>query len=145
MLAGSGVKQKWICEEGHVYKSSPASRRRGRACPTCAKYGYSDGLPGWIYFLKHTEWDLYKVGITNVQQTRLSQHVRFGWELVEWSEEMRGDEARRLEGKIFRSLKKNGAHFADPVEYGGFSGFTEFWEIQESPANTLSDLIKLTI
>jgi hypothetical protein len=51
------------CLEGHQWRAQPTNILDGHGCPKCAKYGFDETKPAWLYYVKIG--DYYKVGITN--------------------------------------------------------------------------------
>jgi hypothetical protein len=138
---GHITKLGWVCANGHRWEQSPNNRSRGVGCPQCAPYGYNPGREGWLYLLEHHELGLLQVGITNVPDTRMSQHGRRGWVLLELVGPMPGEEARILELEILRSLADRGIELGP----GGvkFEGYTESWAAAEFPMRTLEGLLAI--
>ena len=142
VTASSGRTFRWRCAKGHEWKATVASRSRGSGCPTCADYGYSVGKPGWLYLMGHESWGLRQVGITNVPETRQSQHERTGWVLLDREGPMLGEDAREAEQSLLRALRARGISHADQAVTGKFSGFTESWRTADLDVLTLEALRK---
>jgi len=138
VTAGASSRRfNWKCSEGHRWTSKSANRQMA-GCPTCANFGYKPGLPGWLYLLQHEIWGLSQLGITNNPDSRLKQHARSGWELVDLRGPMDGLLASELETEILRSIRKQGISLG---KFGKFDGYTESWQTKELPASKLIDLI----
>ena len=144
VMAGTGKKLRWRCHEGHEYLCTGGNRTMGTGCPKCAKYGFDPGSPGWLYLVTHDEWDMQQVGITNVPDTRLGQHARSGWALVELRGPMEGSIARAWEQAILKMLTTHlEGTDRSSVEGGNFSGFTEAWPHAALKVGSLGDLMNL--
>ena len=143
ITAGSGVKKKWICSEGHRWVAVVGSRaKRNGGCPTCATSGYDPNSDAWLYFLQHELWGLLQIGITNVPDIRLGYHKRIGWEILELRGPMPGDVTRQWEQDILHSLKHRGVKLS-PDHIAQFSGYTEAWVQEDFPARSLSELMQM--
>ena len=66
---------------GCVWTTETGSLRKGQRCGSCATTGYSQGKPGWLYFMERP--GEMQVGITNFPDRRLAQHARNGWQLID--------------------------------------------------------------
>ena len=55
----------------------------GSGCPVCAVSGFNPGDSGWLYLMRHPEWLLLQVGITNHPDRRLKKHASNGWEVLD--------------------------------------------------------------
>lgn len=75
----------WRCRHapcGGIVFPRYASIRAGLGgCTTCAKYGFTDSDPAWIYLVYSERHRAYKLGISNRGDNRLAEHRRFGWVL----------------------------------------------------------------
>ena len=125
----SNKKVKWKCLEGHVWLSNVAHRTSGRGCPTCAKHGFDPNRDGYFYFLKHPDWEMLQIGITNVPDQRVGKHERSGWQVIELRGPIEGQVARDLETDVLRMLKVKGAKLSPKGVVGKFDGMTESWLI----------------
>jgi hypothetical protein len=143
--AGSHKKLKWQCSDGHIWTSVVHSRTAGRGCPTCANSGFNSTLNGWLYFLHHERWELLQIGITNVPDDRLKDHIRLGWQVIELRGPMDGLIARGWETSILRMLKRHGANLA-PIDIAGkFDGYSEAWQQDSFPVKSLRELMDRVI
>lgn len=85
------------------YDNLKQGRRMCRGCSF--KRGFDTALPGILYVVENPTINALKVGIMNSHTTRLDEHRRNGWHLVqawEWS----GQLISRLETLILRWLRK---------------------------------------
>lgn len=142
--AGSGKKVRWRCTEGHEWNAVISSRAiSGVNCPSCSKYGFDSNLDGWLYFLKHEQWQLLQIGITNFPEDRIASHKKLGWKVIEIRGAMDGLIAREWETSILRMLKAHGADVGNPNVAGKFDGYTECWSIESLSAQTLQELMEM--
>lgn len=139
---GSGIKKTWICSFGHKWSASPVSRTHMKSgCPSCAKSGFDPNLDGWLYFLKHEDWEMLQIGITNYPDKRLATHNRLGWELLEIRGPQDGWLTQKWETDILRMLKKKGARLSPEEIAGKFDGYSEAWIERTYPAKSIKELI----
>ena len=102
---GSGKKLPWKCTaHGHRWEAVVSSRAIGRGCPQCAETGFNPGDPGWLYLLRHPEWLLLQMGITNHPDRRLKEHENHGWEVLDIRGPMDGYLTQDWEASILRWL-----------------------------------------
>ena len=94
------TKTQFKCDYGHRWSSTPDSVMRISGCPKCAKYGYKETLPGWVYVLKFENF--IKFGITNNLKSRLYRHLLNNgkYELIITKCYATGKEARLVENLI---------------------------------------------
>lgn len=140
-LGGTNKKFKWKCEEGHEWTASANGRTQGNGCPKCAKYGFNPGNDGWLYFMRHPQWEMLQIGITNTPDGRLKKHGSKGWELLELRGPMNGQLTRDWETSILRMLKAHGAELGPSGVAGRFDGYTESWVEKSYPAGSLRELM----
>jgi hypothetical protein len=134
----------WKCSEGHKWKTTVGNRKAGKNCPTCATSGFDPNQSGWLYFLEHTEWAMFQIGITNFPDNRLDEHARRGWEIIEIRGPMDGLVAREWETSILRFLKANGADLSNSKIAGKFDGYSEAWSKSTFDVTSIMDLMRLT-
>jgi uncharacterized Zn-finger protein len=144
VFAGSANKRKWICEQGHKWTTSVATRTstRKKGCPSCASSGFDPNKDAWLYFLRHELWGLLQIGITNVPDARLGYHKSIGWEILEIRGPMPGDITKQWEQDILRALKHRRVKLS-PNQIAQFSGYTEAWIQEDFPAKSLTELMNL--
>ena len=143
VTAGSNIKFRWRCEEGHEWTATVGSRTGSQptGCPTCAKTGYDPNENGWLYFLHHESWELFQIGITNDPDRRTGQHKKLGWEVLEIRGPMDGHLAQDWETDLLRFLKRNGAKLG-PIEVAGkFDGYSEAWTKDSFHMTSLKELM----
>ena len=143
VAAGSHDKLVWRCSLDHAWKAVVKDRMRGRGCPDCATTGYSPGLDGYLYFLRHELWGLLQIGISNVPDDRLATHRRSGWQVIDLRGPMPGDVAYGWEQSILDSLIDRNVSLSPSHIAGTFSGYTESWIEEDFPASSLKELMAL--
>lgn len=55
-----------ICHEHGEFLQKAESHMIGHGCNKCAVRGFNKEIPGWLYFVYLPEYDLYKIGVTNL-------------------------------------------------------------------------------
>ena len=142
---GSRAVKSWICLEGHKWKTSPNSRTNQKtSCPTCSQYGYDPNSDGYLYFLLHSNWQMFQIGITNFPDDRLGSHKKRGWEVLEIRGPMDGHLTQQWESAILRMLKAKGADLSNSKIAGKFDGYSEAWSKSTFEAKSIKELIRLT-
>ena len=104
---GADVRIWWLCDEGHSYQSVLFSRTRGTACPRCAKRGFDQTKPGYLYFIRNKELASLKVGIANFDSVRIESWQKNGWELLYKTRKLDGLATIRLETEMLRWIRKD--------------------------------------
>jgi hypothetical protein len=140
---GHITKLRWVCAKGHHWEQSPNNRARGVGCPECAPYGFSPMRDGWLYLIEHRDLGLLQIGITNVPDTRMGQHARRGWVLIEMAGPWPGQVAHSREQQVLRVLADRGVHLGPEAVAGRFDGYTESWVESDFPMRTLAGLLAL--
>ena len=144
-IAGSGKQRTWRCSKGHSFQATLHDRSgKGSGCPLCAEWGFNPGKPGFLYFLEHTDWEMYQIGITNVPDDRIAKHSNKGWRLIEIRGPFDGLLARNLETAILRMLKANGADLSNAKIAGKFDGYSEAWSKSRFEVKSIRELMRLT-
>ena len=86
-------------------------KRGGGGCRNCAVFGYSYDKKSYLYFIKHEEWDAFKVGIANVsnlkKSDRLHKHGTDGWEVVKVWNFDNGTIPMEIEAQFFKTIRKD--------------------------------------
>jgi hypothetical protein len=145
VVSGTHKKFAWECSNGHLFTQSVVHRAtRGQGCPTCATSGFDPYSDGYLYFLKHKDWEMYQIGITNSPDDRLNRHKRIGWEVLELRGPLDGQLARELETAILRMLKAKGADLSNAKIAGKFDGYSEAWSKSTFEAKSIKELMRLT-
>ena len=142
----SGVKVKWRCKEGHTWIAAIYSRSAGNKtnCPTCSISGFDPNEKGFLYFLRHPNWLMLQIGITNDPTRRISSHKKLGWEQVELRGPMDGHLTQQWETAILRMLKAKGADLSNSKIAGKFDGYSEAWSKSTFEVKSIKELMKLT-
>lgn len=144
VFAGSQKALSWKCSEGHVWKANPGNRTGSETgCPSCSVGGFDPNKPGWLYLLKHENWELLQIGISNVIEDRLQTHKYAGWEVLDVRGPIPGDVTYGWEQSILKFLHLRGAQFATPDIAGKFSGYTEAWIEDSFSVETIKELMDL--
>jgi Probable Zinc-ribbon domain len=146
VVAGSNKLQKWRCSQGHLWRAKPNSRTSSAktGCPTCANSGFDPNDLGYLYFLNHPNWEMFQIGITNDPDTRIGQHKKLGWELLELRGPMDGGLTRQWETAILRMLKAKGADLSNEKIAGKFDGYSEAWSKSTFEVASIKELMRLT-
>jgi rRNA maturation endonuclease Nob1 len=144
VTAGANQKKKWNCTNGHSWKASVAQRTDGHGCPTCSLTGFDPNKPSYLYFLVHPSWDMYQIGITNNQDSRLRSHQRLGWKELEVRGPMDGHLTQQWETAILRMLKAKGADLSNKKIAGKFDGYSEAWSRSTFEVKSIKELMRLT-
>ena len=117
---------------------------RGRGCPTCAISGFDPNSTAWLYFLTHSDWQMFQIGITNDPDKRLGQHKKIGWEVLELRGPMEGHLTQQWETAILRMLKAKGADLSNSKIAGKFDGYSEAWSKSTFEIKSIKELMRLT-
>jgi len=145
VIGGTHKKLTWRCSDGHIFKQAVVNRtRRESGCPACATSGYDPYADGYLYFLTHTDWEMYQIGITNYPKERLKKHKNLGWEISETRGPIEGHLARQWETAILRMLKARGADLSNDKIAGKFDGYTEAWSKSTFEVKSIMELMQLT-
>jgi len=134
----------WKCQLDHVWRASVNSRDAGNGCPRCATSGFNPDKSGWLYFLSHSTWGMFQIGITNVPNERLKSHRRLGWEVLEIRGPMDGHLTQQWEAAILKMLKAKGADLSNSKIAGKFDGYSEAWSQDTFRTNSIKELMKFT-
>ena len=138
-------KRAWKCAKGHRWIAEILSRTStGTGCPSCAKYGFTPDLEGYIYFLEHAKWGMFQIGITNNLDDRLQDHRKLGWDFIEVRGPMDGHLTQQWETAILRMLKAKGADLSNSKIAGKFDGYSEAWSKSTFPVKSIKELMRLT-
>ena len=126
---GSNKKMKWKCVEGHSYFQAVGNRTgsQKQGCPSCAPTGFDPNKNGWLYLIDHDALQMFQIGISNVPENRLAQHLNRDWVVIEVRGPMKGHLAQQLETAILHSAERRGAVLGHKAEIEKFDGYTEAW------------------
>ena len=141
LTAYSHRKVGWQCEKGHKWKAVVASQAKGIRCPSCAVTGFDPNKSGWLYFIDHDALDMFQVGISNSPETRLSQHSKRGWEVIEVRGPMEGHLAQQLETAILLAVGLRGAVLGHKAQIEKFDGYSEAWTKDSLSVSNLKQLL----
>lgn len=112
----------------HGHRCAPVlnSRKQSGPCETCAEHGFKPHRPALLYLLTRLDAGAAKVGICedSPKNTRLYEHGRNGWTVVEKMPFALGSQARAVEDAVVRSWRARGL---PPVLINdlGYDGYTE--------------------
>ncbi len=114
LTAGSDKKVSWLCDKGHEWAATVADRKKGNGCSSCAKYGFDQTQPAFVYLVAqkrlHPEDSIIlKLGISNTHSsdTRLAKHAKRGLtEVLRTREYPLGSQALEKETEFKCYLKK---------------------------------------
>jgi hypothetical protein len=137
----SGKKVWWRCEQDHEWMSTVANRSMGQGCPSCARSGFNPSKEGWLYFLRHSNWSMFQIGISNVIEERLRRHFSNGWELIEVRGPMDGAVTAALERSALNALKARGARLGKRGDLGQFDGYTESWPMSTLIVESIKQIL----
>ena len=140
---GSHTRFTWKCALDHTWKAVVSDRTAGYGCPSCAKFGFNPHEDGWVYFIEHSEWEMYQIGISNFPNQRISEHRRVGWEVLELRGPMDGHLTQQWETAILRMLKAKGADLSNAKIAGKFDGYSEAWSKSTFEAKSIKELMRL--
>jgi hypothetical protein len=146
LSSGSDKKVKWQCplKPDHIYPATVKSRSNGSGCPSCATSGYDPKKDGYLYLIRHLDFDMLQIGITNAPEDRLKNHKSKGWEIIEVRGPMGGHLTKQWETAILKMLKDRGADLANSTIAGNFDGYTEAWSRSKFDAKSIIELMRLT-
>ena len=123
----SEAKVGWKCELGHTWKARISRRSGGTGCPTCATSGFDPNKDGWLYLIYQDELQMFQIGISNFPETRLGQHSRGGWVVIQVRGPMEGHLAQQLETAILHAVERRGAVLGHKARIEKFDGYSEAW------------------
>jgi uncharacterized Zn-finger protein len=147
VTAGTHKALLWRCAQGHEpFRATVGDRARKQSkCSACARYGFNESAPAWLYLVRNAEHDLLKIGITNNLSSRLRQHARLGFTPLETDGPYTdGRAARMVERTILTGLREQEAVFYESLGLPRFNGHTETWLRTSHRARSLRTLKKLT-
>jgi uncharacterized OB-fold protein len=129
---GSGRKWKSVhilCgrEVAPIYGNILAGRG---GCSSCARWGFDNSKPSYLYFIQHPQFNSLKVGIANKPKVkkfdRLLRFQNQGWNPIRVFNYELGSDARRIEKEVFEIIRKElkiPSHLSKDVmkKYQGYS------------------------
>lgn len=136
---------------GKKVSPSYSDIQQGRGgCRYCAVSGFQYGKPSYLYFISHSSYGAFKVGIANQTKNksadRLNKHKQEGWDVIQvWNFED-GWQVAQIENRIFHSIRKqlNIPQFL-VKEQMKFGGQTETMDSTAISIPALKKLIKKSI
>ena len=149
VTAVSGEIRLWRCGEGHEWKARVANRRNGSGCPVCAITGFNPGADGWLYLMRHDDWQMLQVGITNHPRDRFALHAGHGWEPLEIRGPMDGVLTQEWESSILKYLQLKGVSLvssttrAMPERTAKLRGWGEAWWKSDFDISSITRLMAL--
>ena len=145
VFAGSAAIKDWQCQAGHTFRMALVKRTgRGSGCQTCSTHGFNPNQEGFLYFIFHTDWEMYQIGITNSPDNRLNDHKKLGWAVKEIRGPMDGYLTQQWETAILRMLKAKGADLSNSKIAGKFEGYSEAWSKATFEVKSIKELMRLT-
>ena len=135
----SSAKFWWICDKGHVWKTSVAHRANDRQCPACVSKGYNQTKPGLFYFIQHSGKHSRKVGITNIstRTKRIDGWAERGWKIIKVVESENGSAIADLETEMFRWIRNDLGlpRYLEQRDMDGMGGWSETFSDDDEPSN----------
>ena len=128
----------WECSTcGCEWPAMGSDRVRGQGCPHCNVGGHDQTSPSFVYLIHRPGQIQY--GIMNTWTTRLQQHARKGWELLD-KIEVTGRKARSLETKIKQTLRAKDIPTGDNAFREWFDGWTEAFQEVDLYVRSIKEL-----
>ena len=140
VLGSSTTRYWWLCSEGHEWLASSAHRLRGTGCPKCAKTGYDQTSPGYLYLLRMENLGLQQFGITNAPEKRLSIHKRSGWVVLDAMGPADGLWVLQTETALKKFFRARGLLLSKDYE-DKFDGYSESWDSSELQFKTVAEML----
>ena len=137
IVAGTGERLKWKCENGHTWWATGASRVSGTGCKDCAKTGFKPERPSFFYLIQKP--DIFKLGIGSHGSGRLNRHMSKGWEIIE-TIDMSGYAADALEDACIAAFSSKGIPIGQFRKT--FDGYTESWYKHDLEVRTIRQLCR---
>jgi hypothetical protein len=136
----SDLKPWWLGECGHEWKANIGSRNIGRGCPRCARGGYDQTSPGYLYLLRKENIGLQQFGISNVPEKRVAHHKKNGWEVLDVIGPADGIWILEIETALKRFFRAE--KLSLPKDYPDkFDGYSESWDSTEVQFSTAKDML----
>lgn len=124
-----GGGQPWQCSCltcQRTIKANWASIRAGSGCRYCADHGFWSGSgPAVVYLLVHADFGAVKIGVTRQRTTRLNDHLRAGWSVLDVWRDLDPELAFQAEQAVLRMWRKEGIPDAVAREFMPNGGHTE--------------------
>ena len=141
LTSNSGKKVWWLCDKGHEWKASVGARARGSGCPRCAKTGFDQTSPAYLYLLRKDHDGLQQFGITNKPKVRLAKHRKNGWEVINIIGPADGVWIVETETALGRFFRDKGLLL--PRDYPDkFDGYSESWRSDQLSFSTCAEMLE---
>jgi len=143
VTAGMDKLRLWKCKKNskHIWKTRVSHRAMSDSgCPNCSVSGFHSDLPGYLYFLSHSKWKMFQIGITNFPKVRIAQHVSKGWKKIQVVGPLDGQETRNWEKAFLLMLREEGADLGNQKIAGKFDGYTEAWSKSRYAPKSIAEL-----
>ena len=119
----------------------------GSGCPVCAVSGFNPGDSAWLYLMRHPEWLLQQIGITNHIEDRLKKHASNGWEVLDIRGPMDGFLIQHWEASIlgwlsFRNIARASSGTSESPDFGNPNA-GEAWQESDLNVTSLRDIMDL--
>ena len=119
----------------------------GSGCPVCAVSGFNPGDSGWLYLMRHPEWLLLQVGITNHPTRRLKKHASNGWEVLDIRGPMDGFLIQHWEASIlgwlsFRNIARASSGTSQIPDFDAPNS-GEAWQESDLNVTSLREIMDL--
>lgn len=135
------AKAWWLGECGHEWKADVGSRHSGNGCPKCAKGGYDQTRPGYLYLMRKELLDLQQFGISNFPDRRLATHKKNHWEVLDVIGPADGLWILETETALKRFFRYKKVLL--PPDYGDkFDGFSETWDSSALQFTKITDMLE---
>jgi hypothetical protein len=106
VIAGTPLRLWWKCAKGHEWPATGNKRYMDRGCPSCASFGFDSSKPGLLYVIENKSVLSKKVGIMNIDSSRLKSFAELGWTVVFQRTEFHGAVIRDVETQVLRWIRK---------------------------------------
>lgn len=121
------------CPEHGDFWQQPANHTSGKGCPQCARYGFQQGHPAFLYILYSGPANAFKIGVTNKpgqRLPRLTQATPFTFDVLAVCPGP-GDEVWQEERRLLSATESAGL--------SGFDGASEW----RKPGPALFEKVRL--
>ena len=137
----SNKKVGWRCEEGHTWQTKVTHRSTGIGCPSCAATGFDPNQNGYLYLIDNDVLEIVQIGISNTPKTRLAEHFKRDWEVLEVRGPIEGHLAQQLETAILHAVERRGAVLGHKAQIQKFDGYSEAWTKASLKVTSIKQLL----
>ena len=137
----SNKKVGWRCEEGHTWQTKVTHRSTGIGCPSCAATGFDPNQNGYLYLIDNDVLEMVQIGISNTPKTRLAEHFKRDWEVLEVRGPIEGHLAQQLETAILHAVERRGAVLGHKAQIQKFDGYSEAWTKASLKVTSIKQLL----